>query len=82
MPDATSFLLGGSVIVWVGVRLSALGDRLAHRTGLGKALTGTLFLGLTTALPGQSAFVAAACTVIRLWPSAMRSEGMPRRRPS
>ena len=54
------FLAAGVVITWAGMKLAALGDRIADRTGLGEAITGTLFLGFTTALPGLAASVTAA----------------------
>lgn len=54
------FLAAAAVIALAGTRLASLADRLADRTGLGEAVTGTLFLGLTTALPGLAASVTAA----------------------
>lgn len=54
------FLAAAGAIVWTGIKLAALGDRLADRLGLGEAVTGTLFLGLITALPGLAASVTAA----------------------
>lgn len=53
------FLAAAAVIGVAGTRLSNLADRLADRTGLGEAITGTLFLGLITALPGLTASVVA-----------------------
>lgn len=35
-------------------------DKIADKTGLGEAVTGTIFLGLTTALPGVAASIFAA----------------------
>lgn len=61
--------LWGEVLVFVGAalaiaaagtKLANLADRLADRTGLGEALTGTVFLGFLTALPGLVASVVAA----------------------
>lgn len=43
-----------------GIKLADLADRFADRTGLGEAITGTVFLGLITALPGLAASVTAA----------------------
>lgn len=69
MPDLSSsslfiniavFVVAAGVIAWSGIRLASLGDRLADRTGLGEAVTGTVFLGFTTALPGLAASVTAA----------------------
>ncbi len=54
------FLVAAGCIGWAGIRLAGVADRLADRTGLGEALTGTVFLGLTTALPGLAASITAA----------------------
>ena len=54
------FIAAAGVIAAAGTKLSELADRLADRTGLGEAITGTLFLGLITALPGLAASVTAA----------------------
>lgn len=54
------FLIASGIITWAGSKLARLGDKLADRTGLGEALTGTIFLGLTTALPGLTASITAA----------------------
>lgn len=43
-----------------GVKAAGLADRVADRTGMGEAVTGTIFLGLLTALPGLLASVVAA----------------------
>jgi len=43
-----------------GTKLAGLADRIADRTRLGEAVTGTVFLGLVTALPGIAASVIAA----------------------
>lgn len=68
MPDLSSsplwlnllvFAGAAGVIAWAGIRLAGLADRLADRTGLGEAVTGTVFLGLSTALPGLTASIAA-----------------------
>lgn len=58
--DVTVFLLAALVIGVSGVKLAEYADRLADRTGLGEALTGTIMLGLITALPGLAASVTAA----------------------
>ena len=58
--NVLTFLAAAALIVVAGVRLARYSDRLADRTGLGEALTGTLLLGLTTALPGLTASVVAA----------------------
>jgi cation:H+ antiporter len=54
------FFSAAAVIAWSGTQLAGFGDRLADRTGLGEAVTGALFLGLTTALPGLTASITAA----------------------
>ena len=54
------FVAATAVITVAGTRLARYADRLADRTGLGEAITGTLLLGLTTALPGLAASVFAA----------------------
>jgi len=58
--NAIVLLIAAGFIALSGVRLAAIADRLADRTGLGEAVTGVFFLGLTTALPGLAASVAAA----------------------
>lgn len=58
--NAAAVLVAGGVIGISGVKLAALADRLADRTGWGEAITGVMFLGLTTALPGLATSVAAA----------------------
>lgn len=54
------FVIGALAITWTGFRLSVLADKLADRTGLGEAITGTVFLGFITALPGLAASITAA----------------------
>ncbi|WP_101256786.1 sodium:calcium antiporter [Streptomyces barkulensis] len=46
------FLAAASVTVVCSVRLAALGDTLADRTGWGEALFGAVFFGLITSLSG------------------------------
>lgn len=58
--DIALFLLAGTVIGFAGVKAAGLADRLADRTGMGEAVTGTIFLGFLTALPGLVASVVAA----------------------
>lgn len=58
--DITVFLVAALVIGVSGVKLAEYADRLADRTGLGEAITGTIMLGLITALPGLAASVTAA----------------------
>ncbi|CAL9608019.1 sodium:calcium antiporter [Streptomyces atacamensis] len=46
------FLIAAAVTVVCSVRLAALGDALADRTGWGEALFGAVFFGLITSLSG------------------------------
>jgi len=54
------FAAAAAAIGATGTWMAGLADRLADRTGLGEAVTGTMFLGLVTALPGITASVTAA----------------------
>lgn len=54
------FLAATLAILLVGSRLTAVADVLADRTGLGEAMTGTLFLGAATAMGGIVTSVSAA----------------------
>lgn len=54
------FAVAGVVILVVGTWLAGLADRFADRTGLGEAMTGTVFLGLITSLPGLATSITAA----------------------
>lgn len=58
--DIALFVIAALVIGLAGTKLAGYADRLADRTGLGEAITGTLLLGLATALPGMAASVLAA----------------------
>ena len=58
--DVTLFFVAAAVIGLTGTKMAGLADRLADRSGLGEAITGTVFLGLITALPGLTASVYAA----------------------
>lgn len=58
--DVLAFVVAAAVIGLAGVKLAGFADRLADRTGLGEAVTGTIMLGLITALPGLAASVTAA----------------------
>lgn len=58
--DILLFLSSASVIGVAGVSAAGFADRVADRTGLGEAITGTVFLGFLTALPGLLASVVAA----------------------
>lgn len=54
------FLLAALVIAFSGVRMTAITDSLADRTGLGEAVIGGIFLGLSTSLSGTVTSVTAA----------------------
>ncbi|MHA7837457.1 MAG: sodium:calcium antiporter [bacterium] len=58
--DIAIFLGATTVIGFAGTKLAGHADRLADRTGIGEALTGTFVLGFITALPGLTASVTAA----------------------
>jgi len=49
---AAAFVAASVVILLAGSRLARDADRIADRTGVGEALTGAIFLGATTSLPG------------------------------
>ncbi len=46
-----AFLLAAGLVVLAGIKLSAYGDALGERTGLGAGLVGMLFLAAVTSLP-------------------------------
>lgn len=54
------FLISAVVITLAGAKLAGLADKLADRTGVGEAVTGALFLGATTSLPGLITSLTAA----------------------
>jgi cation:H+ antiporter len=54
------FVGAGLLILLVGTWLAGLADRFADRTGIGEAMTGTVFLGLVTSLPGLTTSITAA----------------------
>lgn len=54
------FLAAAAVIGLSGIKAASFADRTADRTGLGEAITGTVFLGFITALPGLVASIEAA----------------------
>lgn len=54
------FLVATLVIAAAGTRLARITDQLADRTGLGEALTGAIFLAVSTSLPGLVASITAA----------------------
>lgn len=64
-PETTAGILAvfgvaAVVILFAGVRLSSVADRLADRTGLGEAVVGAVLLGGATSLSGLTTSVAAA----------------------
>lgn len=58
--DIALFAAAAAVIGVAGVKAAGLADRVADRTGMGEAVTGTVFLGFLTAVPGLLASVTAA----------------------
>lgn len=54
------FVGAGVGVATAGMRLTRSTARLAHRTGLGQAMTGAIFLGASTSLSGIITSVAAA----------------------
>lgn len=54
------FALAAVVILFAGVRLAGVADRLADRTGLGEAVVGAVLLGAATSLSGLVTSVTAA----------------------
>jgi cation:H+ antiporter len=58
--NIVAFLAAALVITAAGIRLARVADQLADRTGLGEALTGTIFLAVSTSLPGLVASITAA----------------------
>jgi len=58
--DILLFVVSAGVIGVAGVKAAGLADRVADRTGMGEAVTGTVFLGFLTALPGLLASITAA----------------------
>jgi cation:H+ antiporter len=58
--NIVAFLAAAGAIGWAGTGLARMADQLADRTGLGEALTGTIFLAVSTSLPGLVASITAA----------------------
>ncbi len=50
--DALILFGAAGMIAAAGVKMAALADKLADRTGMGEAVTGALLLGASTSLPG------------------------------
>ena len=55
-----AFLIAGIAIVFAGVRMAGVADRLADVTGFGEAATGAVLLGASTSLSGIVTSVTAA----------------------
>lgn len=61
LPVNLVLFTGAAAVVWfAGIRLARIGDVLAKRTGLGRALFGMLFLALATSLPEVATTVTAS----------------------
>ena len=60
--NIAAFAATGVVIGLGGWRLARVAARVAKRTGLGEAVTGALFLGATTSLPGSVTSMSAAAS--------------------
>ena len=58
--DIGLFCAAAVAIAVAGAKAAGLADRVADRTAMGEAVTGTVFLGFLTALPGLLASVTAA----------------------
>ncbi|MBK1833851.1 sodium:calcium antiporter [Roseibacillus ishigakijimensis] len=54
------FVVSVVIIFFAGQRLAKVAETIADRSGLGQAITGGLFLGAATSLPGLVASVTAA----------------------
>lgn len=57
---AAIFCCAALVVLLCGTRLTRLADRFADLSGIGEAVTGALFLGALTSLPGSVTSVTAA----------------------
>ncbi len=54
------FLAAAVVVVFTGLRMTGLADKLADRTGLGEAIAGGVLLGAATSLGGTIVSITAA----------------------
>src|SRR6056297_1068421 len=54
------FLLAAVIVLLAGLRITALVDRLADRTGIGEALAGAVLLGAATSLSGTIVSITVA----------------------
>ncbi|WP_432495502.1 sodium:calcium antiporter [Kineococcus auxinigenes] len=52
LPSLIGLVVAGVVIVLTGIRMTAVADEIADRTGMGEAIAGAVLLGATTSLPG------------------------------
>lgn len=55
----TVFVISAAAVIFLGVWLSSIGDRLAATTGLSRSFVGNLFLATSTSLPEIAASLAA-----------------------
>lgn len=58
--NIASFAISAAVIGAAGWRLARVSGRIADRSGIGQAVTGAVFLGATTSLPGSVTSITAA----------------------
>ena len=56
----TAFAVSAVIIGVVGTKMTAVAEALSHRTGLGQAVFGAVFLGGSTSLPGITTSIVAA----------------------
>src|SRR6056297_3495290 len=54
------FLLAAAIVLFTGLRITRLVDKLADRTGIGEALAGAVLLGAATSLSGTIVSITAA----------------------
>jgi cation:H+ antiporter len=54
------FVASAAMILFAGVRLARVADKIADRTGLGEVVAGAIFVGAATSLPGAITSVATA----------------------
>lgn len=61
LPVLAAAFFGTSILIAIfGTWLTGVADQLAERTGIGEAITGGLFLGASTSLPGLITSITAA----------------------
>jgi len=57
---AVAFIVVAAIIGWFGIKMTHCASELAHKTGLGEAFMGALFIGASTSLSGITTSVTAA----------------------